>query len=100
MGLINKKIAFAFLIILLVFSRLIPHPPNFTPIISIVGFLSGVFVYISFILTIIIFLSSMLISDFIIGFYHWIIIFTYITLFNNWNIILFLSLIKLIILKI
>ena len=77
MGLINKKNSICFLIILLVFSRLIPHPPNFTPIISIVV-LSGVLFH-SFILTIIIFLSSMLISDLIIGFYPGI-IFTYITL--------------------
>ena len=33
---INKNSSICFLITLLVFSRLIPHPPNFTPIISIV----------------------------------------------------------------
>ncbi len=77
MKIINKNNSICFLITLLVFSRLIPHPPNFTPIISIV-ILSGILFH-SFILTIIVFFSSMFISDLVIGLYPEM-IFTYITL--------------------
>ncbi len=55
------------LILFMVFSRLIPHPPNFTPIIA-VAILSGYFfknIYIS----LFVLLSTMLISDLFIGFY-------------------------------
>jgi len=62
---------------MLVFSRLIPHPPNFTPIISIV-LLSGT-LFQTFTLAAVVFFLSMLVSDFIIGFYPGM-IFTYITL--------------------
>ena len=55
------------LILILALSRLIPHPPNFTPIIA-VAIMSGYFfknIYLAF-FTILI---SMLISDMFIGFY-------------------------------
>jgi len=55
------------IVITLIFSRLIPHPPNFTPIIS-VAILSGFLfknIYISFVVL----LFSLLISDLFIGFY-------------------------------
>ncbi len=77
MKIINKNSSIFFLIILLVFSRLIPHPPNFTPIISIV--ILGGILFQSFILTAIVFFTSMFISDLIIGLYPEM-IFTYITL--------------------
>ncbi len=52
---------------MLVFSRLIPHPPNFTPIISIVV-LSGI-LFQTFIITFLVFFTSMFVSDLIIGLY-------------------------------
>ncbi len=55
------------LILLMVFSRLIPHPPNFTPIIA-TGILCGYF-FKDLKLSLIILLLSMLISDLLIGFY-------------------------------
>ena len=58
MKIINKNSSICFLITLLVFSRLIPHPPNFTPIISIV-ILGGILFH-SFTLTIIVFLAQCL----------------------------------------
>ena len=66
------------LIFLMVFSRLIPHPPNFTPIIA-VAIMSGYFfkkIHISFIVLIV----SMLLTDFILGFYKNM-IFIYLSLF-------------------
>ena len=56
------------LVLLLAFSRLIPHPPNFTPIIA-VAIMSGYFfknINLSF-LTLIV---AMLVSDLFIGFYE------------------------------
>ena len=81
MKIINKNSSICFLITLLVFSRLIPHPPNFTPIISIV-ILGGILFH-TFTLTIIVFFSSMFISDLIIGLYSGM-IFTYIA-FNTYR---------------
>ena len=77
MKIINKNSSICFVITLLVFSRIIPHPPNFTPIISI-AILGGILFH-SFTLTLIVFLSSMFISDLIIGLYPGM-IFTYIAL--------------------
>ena len=56
------------LILVLVFSRLIPHPPNFTPIIS-VALMSG-FLFKKINVSFLILLTTMLISDFFIGFYE------------------------------
>ena len=55
-------------ILFLAFSRLIPHPPNFTPIISM-ALLSGFF-FSNIYLSIIILLISIFISDFFLGFYE------------------------------
>tara|TARA_B100000401_G_scaffold431523_1_gene367685 strand:- start:1340 stop:1855 length:516 start_codon:yes stop_codon:yes gene_type:complete len=66
------------LIFILVFSRLIPHPPNFTPIIAAAIISTHLFKNIwssSFIL-----LASMLLSDLFIGL-HWGAIYVYISLF-------------------
>ena len=73
----KKEILPISLILILALARLIPHPPNFTPIIA-VAILSGYFfknIYISF-LTLII---SMLIADIFLGF-HNNIFFVYISL--------------------
>ena len=64
----KKEIFPVGLILILVLSRLIPHPPNFTPVIA-AAILSGYFfknIYLSF-LTLLI---SMLIADSFIGFYN------------------------------
>jgi len=66
------------LILILAFSRLIPHPPNFTPIIA-VAIMSGYFfrnIYLSTIILVI----TMLITDLIIGFYSNM-LFVYLSLF-------------------
>jgi len=55
-------------ILFLAFSRLIPHPPNFTPIISM-ALLSGYF-FSNIYLSVIILLASILLSDFFLGFYE------------------------------
>ena len=63
----KKEIFPITLILILALSRLIPHPPNFTPIIA-VAILSGYFfknLYFSFLVLI----ASMVIADFFIGFY-------------------------------
>ena len=56
------------LILILTFSRLIPHYPNFTPVIAVAIMSSYFFknIYLSFIVIIL----SMLISDVFIGFYN------------------------------
>lgn len=77
MKIMNKNSSICFLITLLVFSRLIPHPPNFTPIISIVILSSILFQ--TFLITSIVFLLSMFVSDLIIGLYPGM-IFTYMSL--------------------
>ena len=74
-----KKDTFAIsLILLMVLSRLIPHPPNFTPVIA-VAIMSG-YLFRNFYLSFLVLASSMLISDFFIGFYGNI-IFVYLGLF-------------------
>ena len=63
----KKEIFPITLILILALSRLIPHPPNFTPIIA-VAILSGYFfknLYLSFLVLI----TSMIVADFFIGFY-------------------------------
>ena len=65
---LKKEIFPIVLILILVFARLIPHPPNFTPIIA-VAIMSGYFfknINLSF-LTLIV---AMLVSDLFIGFYE------------------------------
>jgi hypothetical protein len=56
------------LILILTFSRLIPHPPNFTPIIA-VAILSGYF-FKDIYLALAVLVASMLAADFFIGFYQ------------------------------
>jgi len=56
------------IILTLAFLRLIPHPPNFTPIISM-ALLGGLF-FSNIYLSIIILISSVLLSDFFLGFYE------------------------------
>ena len=66
---IIKKQSFPIgLILILALARLIPHPPNFTPIVA-VAIMSGYFfknIYLSFATLII----SMLLSDLFLGFYE------------------------------
>ena len=63
-----KKDKFAIsLIFIMVFSRLIPHPPNFTPIIA-VAIMSG-YLFKNFYLSFLVLTVSMVISDLFIGFY-------------------------------
>ena len=66
------------LILFLVFFRIIPHPPNFTPIIA-VAIMSGYF-FRNIYLSIFIMIFSMLLSDLFIGFYKNI-FFVYLSLF-------------------
>ena len=73
----KKQIFPVGLILILAFARLIPHPPNFTPIIA-VAIISGYF-FKNFNLSVLILLVSMLISDLFIGFYENI-IFVYLSL--------------------
>ena len=65
------------LIFVLTLSRLIPHPPNFTPIISVAILSSFFFKNIN--LSISVILISMFISDLLIGFHDYV-FFTYIPL--------------------
>jgi len=68
LGILKKEIFPISLILILVLARLIPHPPNFTPIIA-VAILSGYFfknIYLSFAALLI----SLLLADFFIGFYN------------------------------
>lgn len=62
------------LILVLSFSRAIPHPPNFTPILA-VGIFSGFF-FRNFFLSSFIVLSSMFVGDLYLGF-HGTMVFTY-----------------------
>ena len=73
---VSLEVFFAalFVIVSLVFSRLIPHPPNFTPILA-----SGIFApYIirSKYISVIIILLAMILSDLFIGF-HKLMLFVY-----------------------
>jgi len=74
-----KKYTFPIsLILILALARLIPHPPNFTPIIA-VAIMSGVF-FKNIYLSLGILLISMLLADAFIGFYSNI-LFVYLSLF-------------------
>jgi len=67
LNIIKKEIFPISLILILALARLIPHPPNFTPIIA-VAIMSGYFfrnIYLSFTVL----LVSMLLADLFIGFY-------------------------------
>ena len=68
------------LILVLSFSRAIPHPPNFTPILA-VGIFSGFF-FRNFFLSSFIVLSSMFVGDLYLGF-HGTMIFTYTALIDS-----------------
>ena len=75
---LKKEIFPIGVILILVFARLIPHPPNFTPIIA-VAIMSGYFfrnIYLSFAILLI----SMLLADAFIGFYNNM-LFVYLSLF-------------------
>ena len=74
---LRKEIFPIGLILILALARLIPHPPNFTPIIA-VAIISGYF-FKNFNLSVLILLAAMLISDLFIGFYENI-IFVYVSL--------------------
>ena len=65
---LKKEIFPISLILILAFARLIPHPPNFTPIIA-VAIVSGYF-FKNINLSLLILLIAMLISDLFIGFYE------------------------------
>ena len=56
------------LILLLAFSRLIPHPPNFTPIIA-VAIMSG-YLFKNINMSFVVLLASMLVADAFMGFYE------------------------------
>ncbi len=68
LGILKKEIFPISLILILVFARLIPHPPNFTPIIA-VAIVSGYF-FKNIYLSLLTLLAAMLISDLFIGFYE------------------------------
>ena len=74
---LKKEIFPISLILILAFARLIPHPPNFTPIIA-VAIVSGYF-FKNINLSLLTLLLAMLISDLFIGFYENV-IFVYATL--------------------
>jgi len=65
---LKKEIFPISLILILVFARLIPHPPNFTPIIA-AAIVSGYF-FKNINLSLLTLLIAMLISDLFIGFYE------------------------------
>jgi len=65
---LKKEIFPISLILILVFARLIPHPPNFTPIIA-VAIVSGYF-FKNINLSLLTILIAILISDLFIGFYE------------------------------
>ena len=67
-NILKKEIFPIGLILILAFARLIPHPPNFTPIIA-VAIISGYF-FKNLNFSLIILLAAMLISDLFIGFYE------------------------------
>ena len=67
LSILKKEIFPISLILILAFARLIPHPPNFTPIIA-VAILSSYF-FRNVYLSIAILLASMLLADVVIGFY-------------------------------
>jgi hypothetical protein len=65
--LVKKDLFPLILILLMFFSRLIPHPPNFTPIIA-VAIMSG-YLFKNLYLSILVLFFSMIIGDMFIGFY-------------------------------
>ena len=65
---LKKEIFPISLILILAFARLIPHPPNFTPIIA-VAIVSGYF-FKNINLSLLTLLIAMLVSDLFIGFYE------------------------------
>ena len=67
-NILKKEIFPISLILILAFARLIPHPPNFTPIIA-VALVSGFF-FKNINLSLLILLVAMLLSDLFIGFYE------------------------------
>ena len=67
-AILKKEIFPISLILILVFARLIPHPPNFTPIIA-AAIVSGYF-FKNINLSLLTLLIAMLISDLFIGFYE------------------------------
>ena len=67
-NILKKEIFPISLILILAFARLIPHPPNFTPIIA-VALISGYF-FKNINLSLLILLVAMLLSDLFIGFYE------------------------------
>ena len=77
-GILQKEIVPVSLILLLAFSRFIPHPPNFTPIVA-VAIMSGYF-FKNIKLSFIVLLISMLFVDIFIGFYKHM-FFVYLSLF-------------------
>jgi hypothetical protein len=68
LNILKKEIFPISLIVILAFARLIPHPPNFTPIIA-VAIISGCF-FKNINLSLLTLLVAMLISDLFIGFYE------------------------------
>jgi hypothetical protein len=68
LSILKKEIFPISLIVILAFARLIPHPPNFTPIIA-VAIISGYF-FKNINLSLLTLLVAMLISDLFIGFYE------------------------------
>ena len=68
LGILKKEIFPISLILILVFARLIPHPPNFTPIIA-VAIVSGYF-FKNINLSLLTLLAAMLLSDLFIGLYE------------------------------
>ena len=67
-NILKKEIFPISLILILAFARLIPHPPNFTPIIA-VALVSGYF-FKNIQLSLLTLLVAMLLSDLFIGFYE------------------------------
>ena len=67
-NILKKEIFPISLILILAFARLIPHPPNFTPVIA-VALISGYF-FKNINLSLLILLVAMLLSDLFIGFYE------------------------------
>ena len=78
LGFFNKKEIFPIgLILVLAFSRIIPHPPNFTPLIAM-AIISG-YLFKNRYISLFVLLFSMLLGDLLIGFYDKM-IFTYLAL--------------------
>jgi len=75
---LQKEIFPVSLILLLAFSRLLPHPPNFTPIVA-VAIMSGYF-FRNVNLSFVVLLISMLLVDVFLGFYKHM-FFVYLSLF-------------------